>query len=225
MKIAVLADIHANYRALETVIDHVERWKPDHVFIAGDIVNRGPRSLCCLQWIEEKRINDDWHVIRGNHEDYVIERDHPDDPKSGSLYEIFQPVHFTYQQLNEDVSLLRALPKQFSLEIENLGEVRMVHASMLGNRDGIYPENTNAELARKIAPPPSVFITGHTHRSFIHNLNGSLIVNAGSYTHTSVMADPVSSHFMCAHLVVLGVTIKYSWLSVVAVSVNGCTQK
>ena len=58
MKIAVLADIHANYRALETTIDHVERWKPDHVFVAGDIVNRGPRSLCCLQRIEEKHKND-----------------------------------------------------------------------------------------------------------------------------------------------------------------------
>jgi putative phosphoesterase len=180
MKIAVLADIHANYRALETVIDHVERWDPDYVFVAGDIVNRGPRSLCCLQWIEEKRKNNGWYVIRGNHEDYVIERDRPGDPKSGTLYELFQPVHFAYRQLNQDISPLLALPEQISLDTKNSGEVRVLHASMLGNRDGIYPENTNTELEQKISPPPAVFITGHTHRSLIRIVNSTLVVNAGS---------------------------------------------
>lgn len=180
MKIAVLTDIHANYRALETVIDHIERWEPDHVFVAGDIVNRGPRSLCCMLKIEEKRHNDGWRVIRGNHEDYVIERDHPDDPKYGTLYDMYQPVHFTYHQINQDTSYLRALPNRISLELLNLGEVRVRHASMLGNRNGIYPEDTNCELIQKISPPPAVFITGHTHRPLIRRLNGSLIVNAGS---------------------------------------------
>ena len=180
MKIAVLADVHANYRALETVSDHIDRWKPDLVFVAGDIVNRGPRSNCCLRWIEQKHINDGWYVIRGNHEDYVIERDHPNDPKSGTLYELFQPVHFTYQQLNQDVSSLRTLPSHISMDFESLGEIRVLHASMLSNRDGLYPENTITQLEQKISPPPSLFITGHTHRPFIRNVNGSLVVNAGS---------------------------------------------
>ncbi len=180
MKIAVLADIHANYRALETTVDHVERWNPDFVLVAGDIVNRGPRSLCCLQMIEEKRKKAGWKVIRGNHEDYVIERDHPDDPKCGPQFEMFQPVHFTYQQLNQNIDRIRTLPEKISLALENEGEVRLLHGSMIGNRDGIYPEDSEAELAHKIAPPPAVFITGHTHRSLIAQVNGALIVNAGS---------------------------------------------
>lgn len=180
MKIAVLADIHANYRALETVIEHVEKWIPDFVYVAGDIVNRGPRSLCCLQLIEEKRQKFGWQVIRGNHEEYVIERDQPDDPKSGTQFELFKPVHFTYHQLQQDVSPLRSLPQQISQDMGVAGEVRMMHGSMLGNRDGIYPENTDFQLRRKISPPPAVFVTGHTHRSLIRRVNGALVVNAGS---------------------------------------------
>lgn len=180
MKIAVLADIHANFRALETVIDHVERWKPDTVLVAGDIVNRGPRSLCCLELIEKKRDNQSWQVIRGNHEDYVIHQDEPDAPKSGPLYEIFQPVRFTYDQLHRDVSAIRTLPEQISLDFGEAGEVRMLHASMHNNRDGIYPETTDTELKDKIAPAPAVFITGHTHRALVRSLNGTLVVNAGS---------------------------------------------
>jgi putative phosphoesterase len=180
MKIAVITDIHANYRALETVIDHIERWNPDHVIVAGDIVNRGPRSECCKQIIEEKRHNEGWKVIRGNHEDYVIERDDPDDPKSGVLFDMYQPVHFAYHQLNQDTSFLRALPNRISLEFINLGTIRVCHASMLGNRVGIYPEDTDNKINKKIYPPPTVFIAGHTHRSLIHRINSTLIVNAGS---------------------------------------------
>jgi putative phosphoesterase len=180
MKIAVLADIHGNYRALETTIEHIECWEPDYVLVAGDIVNRGPRSLCCLQRIEEKRKNEGWLVIRGNHEDYVMQRDLPDAPQSGPRFEIFQPIHFTHQQLNQNTEQLRSLPEKIYLDLAAAGEVRMMHGSMLGNRDGIYPENTEVELKKKIAPPPAVFITGHTHRPLVTQVNGTLVVNAGS---------------------------------------------
>lgn len=180
MKIAVLADIHGNYRALETVIHHLECWEPNYFFVAGDIVNRGPRSLCCLQLLEEKRKNEGWQVIRGNHEDYVLQWDHPDAPQSGPQFEMFQPVHFTHQQLHRNTDQIRLLPEKISLDLETAGEVRMLHGSMLGNRDGIYPENSKLELKKKISPAPAVFITGHTHRPLITHVNGTLIVNAGS---------------------------------------------
>lgn len=180
MKIAALADIHANYRALEAVIEHLERWQPDAILVAGDIVNRGPRSLCCLQEIEEKRQQAGWQVIRGNHEDYVIERGQPDDPQSGPFYEMIRPIHFTYNQMQRDTTIIEALPEQISLDCGPAGEVRMLHASVLDNRDGIYPETSDRQLAAKIAPAPAVFITGHTHRALVRWLNGTLVVNAGS---------------------------------------------
>ena len=180
MKFAVLADIHGNYRALEAVHDHIEKWDPDYVLVAGDIVNRGPRSLCCQEFVKEKQQSEGWQVIRGNHEDYVIARDDPDDPKCGPLYEMFKPVHFTYEQLNKDVSYLKNLPERLSLDFKSAGEVRMLHASMISNRDGIYPETSDKTLAKLIAPAPAVFTSGHTHRFLVHVLNGSLVVNAGS---------------------------------------------
>jgi len=67
-----------------------------------------------------------------------------------------------------------------SLNLGKSGEIRVLHGSMLGNRDGIYPENTTLELTPKISPPPAVFITGHTHRAMIRRICGTLVVNAGS---------------------------------------------
>lgn len=116
----------------------------------------------------------------GDHEDYVMQRDNPGDPKSGTQFELFQPVHFTYEQLNKDIAPLQNLPRKISLDLDNAGEIRMLHGSMLGNRDGIYPENTDNELKKKIFPAPEVFITGHTHRPLIRQVNSTLVVNAGS---------------------------------------------
>ena len=53
MKIAIIADPHANYFALQATIDHVESWKPDAVVVVGDLVNRGPRPSECLHLVLE----------------------------------------------------------------------------------------------------------------------------------------------------------------------------
>ena len=115
MKIAVLSDIHGNFPALEAITDHIERWTPDLVFVAGDIVNRGPRSHHCLWFLEGKQRDNSWKIIRGNHDDYVISREDPKDPKQGPRYELFKPAHFIYQQLNNDVSGLKSLPEVFKI--------------------------------------------------------------------------------------------------------------
>ena len=96
MKIAALADIHGNYQALITVLDHVERWKPDLVLVLGDTINRGPRSKECLHLIQDKQNEESWQVIKGNHEEYVLEFDHPDAPRTGPRFEMMEIIFWTY---------------------------------------------------------------------------------------------------------------------------------
>lgn len=180
MKIAILADIHANFPALETVAGHIDKWQPDMVFVAGDTVNRGPRSLDCLRFVQEKQRTEGWQVIRGNHEDYVIRRSRPDDPRNGPRFELYRNAYFTYQQLNEDVSDLLAMPDQISQDFGEGGEFRVVHASMRGPRIGIHPKTRDDVLSELIAPPPALFAAGHTHLPLVRTLNGTLVVNAGS---------------------------------------------
>lgn len=180
MKLAILSDVHGNFVALESVIEHIEAWRADRVIVAGDIVNRGPRSKDCLQWIQSKERQAGWLIVRGNHEDYVISHDMPDAPRSGPAFEVHRGSFWTYQQLGSDVSALKAMPFQQTLLGPNGDEIRIVHASMRGNRVGIYPESSDEKLRSLIAPPPVVLCVGHTHRPLIRYLNNSLIVNAGS---------------------------------------------
>ncbi len=188
MKIAVLTDVHANFIALQAVSAEIDAWGPDQVIMAGDLVNRGPRPAECLQFVREKTISEGWRWVRGNHEDYVISQDRKDAPKRGPHFEVHRASYWTYQKLGCDVSLLKSMPFQQSLRDPSGGEVRIVHASMRGLRDGIYPETSDLALATKIRSQtsdtqemlPAVFCVGHTHRPLIRNLNSTLVVNAGS---------------------------------------------
>lgn len=180
MKVAVLSDIHGNLPALRAVVAHVDAWSPDMVVIGGDIINRGPMSGACLELLLERRETDGWHLLRGNHEDFVLDCSDPERPTSGPGYEMTRFAHFALAQVREHVDALRILPDVFERSAPNGDLLRIVHASMRGNRDGIYPMSQDDEIRRQIAPAPAVFVTGHTHRPLTRRIDGTLVVNIGS---------------------------------------------
>ena len=48
MKVAVLADIHANLEALEAVLIAAENERVDRVVCLGDVVGYGPDPIGCI---------------------------------------------------------------------------------------------------------------------------------------------------------------------------------
>ena len=70
-RLAILADIHGNLPALNTVIDDMAQFAVDQVVVAGDSINWGPFSLRVLEVICERR----WPAVRGNNEFYLLDYD------------------------------------------------------------------------------------------------------------------------------------------------------
>jgi predicted phosphodiesterase len=175
MKLAILADIHGNLAALETVTAHLEAWQPDGVVMAGDVINRGPRPLECLRFVQEKG----WLTVRGNHEDYIIR--HARASLNCLELELHRHSYWTYQQLNGNISDLEAMPFLVTLAAPDGSEVRVTHASMHGNRDGIYLDTPDEELRSKVGRPATpLFCVGHTHKPLIRRVDETLVVNVGA---------------------------------------------
>jgi predicted phosphodiesterase len=184
VKLAILADVHANYPALQAVSQHIVDWRPDAVVVAGDIVNRGPRPVECLETLIELQYKHNWRLLRGNHEDYVIAQSLADAPKFGPEAEIHQASAWTASRLGASVSIIASLPERIDLQVQPDCQICIVHASMKGNRVGIYPETQDDELAELISSNgrklPSLFGVGHTHRPLIRINKNTTVVNAGS---------------------------------------------
>jgi len=181
MKIAALGDIHGNYQALITVLDHIDRWQPDLVLVLGDIINRGPRSRECLHLIQDRGISPSWHLIKGNHEDYVLNLEDPALPRTGMEYELRRVIYYTYESLSgEDIQAVKDLPVQISLGTVENQLIRANHASTAGTRIGIYPDTIGSDLPGLIDLNANLYLIGHTHQPFIRKWENTTIINTGS---------------------------------------------
>ncbi len=181
MKIAALGDIHGNYQALITVLDHIEDWQPDLFLVLGDIINRGPRSKDCLDLILERSADPAWHVIKGNHERYVLEFDDPGYARKGYDLELKREQFWTCQSLTQkDLDILKQLPTTIRIDLQELGLIQAAHASTAGDRIGIYPNTPDSQMAGLIPDETRLFLVGHTHQPLVRTFQKTLVINTGS---------------------------------------------
>lgn len=178
MKLAVISDVHGNVPALAAVLDDIDRWQPDRLIVAGDLINRGPNSLECLQLLQARRPG--YAAIQGNHEGFVLRcADRVQDPGDvgGDLSRF---AHFTAEQMGAALAPIREWPHHLDIDDPDAGTVHVTHGSRLGNREGILPDTEGDELAARIGDPRDLFIAAHTHRPLIKHFRETLIVNVGS---------------------------------------------
>lgn len=179
MRLAILSDIHGNLPALEATADDIASWQPDLVLVNGDIVSGGSQNLACWQFIRERQAAG-WLVLRGNHEDYVVEWANPALPTSGVVFELSRLSHWTYQQLNGDVAALAALPDHWNWTATDGTRLLVMHGTLQGIRAGIYPWTPDEEVRGKILPGTHLFVTAHTHIPHLRRLDGTQVVNVGA---------------------------------------------
>ena len=181
MKIAAFADIHGNYQALIAAIDHLERWKPDQVWVLGDIINRGPRSLDCLHLVQEKARTDNWMIMKGNHEGYVLNFLDPGLPLYGMEHELHKVIYWTYQSLTKnDIESVVEMPEKLELVVDGKQIIRGLHASAAGDRVGIYPDSSISDLENLVDSTADAFLVGHTHQPFMKLFQRTVLINVGS---------------------------------------------
>ena len=67
-KIAVISDIHGNYRALKTVLSDIKKRGIENIYCLGDVIGKGSRPNECLDLLK------DAVMVYGNREDFLITR-------------------------------------------------------------------------------------------------------------------------------------------------------
>ncbi len=180
MKVAVFSDVQANLPAMEAAIEHIEAWRPDLVVMAGDLINRGPDSLGCLDLFDQKRREAGWLPVNGNHEVWVQECGQYE-PASPGEREIRRFTDFAWRQVAERADALRDWPDHLCLHPPGSDAwLHVTHGTMASNRDGITPGTSDASLVGKLPEGVALFVSGHTHRPHQRRTQDMDVVNVGS---------------------------------------------
>lgn len=176
MKVAILADIHANIYAFEAVLADCDSECVDHFIVAGDLIGYyyWPKSV--VQYL----MNDArFTCIRGNHEDILAKTLCSEEAaiyyrkKYGSGYDVCQET-----LCDDEMKWLLQLPVKVELMLDG-ANFSVHHGSPLATDEYIYP-NASTEVLARCHTSADFTVLGHTHYPFIHHLDNSVLLNPGS---------------------------------------------
>jgi predicted phosphodiesterase len=165
---------------MEAAVEHIRRWAPDVVIMAGDLINRGPSSGDCLARFQALRDGEGWLPIRGNHEDWVL-RCRREPPRGELEADMRRFADFASHQIAPLGHELSDWPHHLGLEGRGCDAwVHVTHGTLAGNRDGISPGVADRDLCGRVPEDVAMFVTAHTHKPLIRRFRGVDIVNVGS---------------------------------------------
>jgi len=99
IKIALIADLHANYPALSKIMTELVKEGVDQIFHLGDSISIGCYPKECLDLL---LVNEKVTMIMGNHEEYYVKGLEKPQPASMSDEE-FLHHKWTHSQLNDEI--------------------------------------------------------------------------------------------------------------------------
>ena len=180
MRIAVIADLHANLPALRAVLDDALVLGCDTIWCVGDVVGRGPHPGAVID--EMRRL--DVRIVQGNWDEAVgLRREHPGVtwPSPQAEAEGLASLAWTIAHVtDEQRSWLRQLPATDRFMIEDRS-VLLFHGSPVRQNEYLWSDRPSRVFARISSEQgDDLLCFGNTHEAF-HRIVGSRhVVAAGS---------------------------------------------
>ncbi len=177
MRLAVLSDIHGNLPALQAILDDLQHTPIDGTILAGDYYG-GPYVT------ETRRILAElpgWKIY-GNGEIYLQREASGEQSEEWRTLKQFALHRWIVRQMDqEDWAFIHSLPEQQVIHLPGTAPIRLVHGSHRDPFEEIFPDAADAPLETIWKETDeAVFICGHTHMQWAHQVDGRLALNPGA---------------------------------------------
>ena len=183
MKIGVISDIHGNIKALNIVLDELKKRNVNKIICLGDMVGIGSASKDVVQSIIE--LQNEFVIVRGNHEKYLIEgmpKIIHDEGVKTSQKQIDRNILIAESLNDLQKKFIYNLPKEIIYNVEGK-KIYIVHYPM--NKDGSFKKHIkeasieeNESMFSDI--DADIYLYGHTHRQIYNTRNNKIFINPGS---------------------------------------------
>lgn len=195
-RVAIIADIHGNYHALEAVLKDIEQQAVDEIIVNGDHVNRNPDNIRVMETLKHS----DVRLLQGNHDALMhlwADRD-ASLPQQWFADPFWNGVRWVVQQLEQAnwLDFLRDLPFQHHLQLPNAPSVLITHGSPRHYREG-YSRWMDETIISEIVQmhPADIYVGSHTHRPFQHSWGKHRVLNTGAVG-TPFNGDPRAQYLI-----------------------------
>jgi diadenosine tetraphosphatase ApaH/serine/threonine PP2A family protein phosphatase len=149
-RVAVISDVHANWHALEAVLEAIDAEEPDELWCLGDLVGYGPRPNPCCETVQQRAAV----CLAGNHDLGVL----------GQLdLEEFAPDAVVSARWTRGV--LGDEPRAYLESLEPTARTAGVELFHASPRDPVWDYVLSAEAAEatfELTEEPLVLV-GHSH--------------------------------------------------------------
>lgn len=168
MKLLIFGDVHGNLVALEKLFQ-IEQNNYDQFVCHGDIVNYGPWTNECLEFLSQQQ---NGIFLKGNHEEYYLEKSYPGTNEIAKSF-----FEYCYPKFNIEYNVFI---NEFS-DMRMIGNFRIKHSV-----NGLYifkdTDIENLEFENNT-------IVGHSHQQFHRMINGRNLYNTGSLGQNRSLLD------------------------------------
>lgn len=178
MRVAVIADIHGNYHALDAVLSDLATLGVDEIIVNGDSVNRGPDSVAVMHRLRNVPHK---HTL-GNHDDLMLMAHEPVGENSWLAEPFWNSARYVANEL-ADADLLagfRNMPRTVRVTHED-HNVLIAHGSPRHYREGLG-KFLKPEVLSEIVEeyPADILIGSHTHRPYLFTWGPHTVLNSGA---------------------------------------------
>lgn len=180
MKIAVLADIHSNYTALQACLEHAKEQGVDEFIFLGDYIGECGNPQKTMDIIYEVREKYPCYFVKGNKEDCWLGfvKDEGSWLKYGDS--ITGTLLYQYERRREkEQRFFEGLPIAREIVIEGYPTIKICHGSPLHSNQSMR-ENDEETWKVMEGCDNDIILFGHTHRRRIIEHNGKKAYNPGS---------------------------------------------
>ncbi|CAN5696878.1 metallophosphoesterase family protein [soil metagenome] len=171
MRIALIADIHGNHIALETVLTRIDASGVDQIICLGDVAMMGPQPDEVLNTLRTRKIP----TVMGNTDAWIFD-EKTDDPDIPTL-----PGWGRKQISAENVDFARSF--QPTIEIASPGGRSFLacHATPRNYDEVLIASTPRPEMDEMLGGSSSDLIAGgHTHVQFVRQFDQQRFINPGS---------------------------------------------
>jgi putative phosphoesterase len=170
MRILLLADIHANWPALQAIQEPY-----DVCLVLGDLVDYGLEPTPCVDWVRQNAT----HAIRGNH-DHGVAQYVRVNGKHGFKYLSGVTRSLTQERVSPtDRRYLGTLPVSKWVTLDNT-KFLLVHATPRDPLDEYAIADADFWARRLENVDAQVVCVGHTHFPYVLEVGEKLVINPGS---------------------------------------------